>query len=36
MSPATAMLNQSLIRLAKGMIKAWVMWLKSHGVDVTD
>jgi len=35
MNPATAALHQALIRLAKGMISAWVEWLKSHGVNVT-
>lgn len=30
MSPSTAILHQTLIRLAKGMIKAWEDWLKSN------
>lgn len=30
MSPATIKLNAILIRLAKGMISAWEVWLNSH------
>lgn len=30
MSPSTRKLHESLIRLAKGMIKAWEEWLQSH------
>nr|DAL05367.1 MAG TPA: hypothetical protein [Caudoviricetes sp.] len=29
MSPATIVLHESLIRLAKGMIKAWETWLET-------
>lgn len=30
LSPATVKLNESLIRLAKGMIKAWEEWLEAN------
>lgn len=30
MSPATYKLHESLIRLAKGAVKAWEEWLVSH------
>lgn len=29
MTPATRSLHEALIRLAKGMIKAWEDWLKA-------
>ncbi len=29
MSPATVVLHETLIRLAKGMLKAWEAWLKA-------
>ena len=30
MSPSTRALHEALIRMAKGMIKAWEEWLKSQ------
>ncbi len=30
MSTATIILNESLIRLAKGMIKAWETWVQEQ------
>lgn len=30
LSKRTVKLHESLIRLSKGMIKAWEEWLKSH------
>lgn len=30
LSPATIKLNESLIRLMKGMITAWEEWLRVH------
>lgn len=30
MKPATRILHETLIRLAKGMIKAWEKWLESQ------
>ena len=32
MSPATRILHSTLIRLAKGMIKAWEEWLEKQNV----
>lgn len=29
-SPATYVFNAALIRLAKGMIRAWEEWVKTH------
>lgn len=35
MSPATKTLHLALLRLAKGVLKAWEEWLNSHGIRTT-
>lgn len=31
MSPATRVLHETLIRLVKGMVKAWEDWVRANG-----